>query len=509
VTDRSIPSVIRDPGLTLILDQFDRLGDDGRLSRETEIRLLLRDYENLCIFVFSRLNARPALVLPTYELTALDDEEKLAVLQAKGIPGPATVLHLMPPLLRDLCDNPLILIRSVDHYQTAGLFPERIEQIFRTWLYHTIQANARTPTVVAQREATLGLLAQQKRRGRILTTEAVALLERASFPSELLDDLVRCDALAVSNGTVSFQHEALADYLRALAISRVAPLDLGAAIEAAEFEAGSLFPILLMALLDAPEAQSTLWRRLAHIDFDTYLEVLRYRADVSAHMPSTDVAGLTRSFLHDLHEGVAVPLDAFFPALRAPIVGELIGADTEDFTVVGAVDAESATYSFVRTSAAMSFNADDLISRGYWLRGVQLAASGLRLDSGRLLGLQDLRKAILRLVDGRYLCGRLEWTSERLTSRLHYLRNECHVGLAVTAPLSDWHTFLTPQAGTIMMSHWPSKFLFSIRSLLDDIESCAKTDGINWPMLPLDWARPVVSILIRPPLVAHWMNITA
>jgi hypothetical protein len=470
VTDRSIESVIREQGLTLILDEFDRLGDDDRVSRESEIRLLLRDYENLRVFVFSRLSARPGLVLPSYELVALDDEGKLTILQARGTPGPATVLQLMPPLLRDLCSNPLILIRAVDHYETTGSFPNRVEQIFRTWLDHTIQTNTRSPSASAQREAALGILAQQKDRGRIPVTEALAQLGRAGYPPELLDDLVRCDALAVTNGTVSFHHEALADYLRALTISRFAQPGLGAAIEAAEFEAGSLFPVLLMALLDAPEVQSALWRRLAHIDFTTFLELLRYRADVSAHMPSEDLAELTRRFLRDLHEGVAVPLDAFFPALRAPILGELVKVDTEEFDVVGAVDGQSASYSFVAPGTATSFNADDLISRGCALRYILFAPAGLRLDSGRLLGLQNLREALLKLIDARDLRGRLEWTSERLTSRLHYLRNEHQVNFAVTAPLLEWHTFLASQADAMVLSSWPSQFLFSIRSLLDDIE---------------------------------------
>ena len=46
-----------------------------------QIRLLQWDHENLCVFVFSRLSARPALAVP----------------QAKGTPGPATILGLMPP----------------------------------------------------------------------------------------------------------------------------------------------------------------------------------------------------------------------------------------------------------------------------------------------------------------------------------------------------------------------------------------------------------------------------
>jgi hypothetical protein len=165
-----------------------------------------------------------------------------------------------------------------------------------------------------------------------------------------------------------------------------------------------------------------------------------------------------------------VPLDAFFPALRAPILAELVRADAEDFSVVRAVDAQSASYSFVPAGTVTSFNADDLISRGYVFRSLFLAPSGLRLDSGRLLGLQNLRDALLKLVDGRHLRGRLEWTSERLTSRLQYLRNQHQIDLALTAPLSDWCAFLTPQTGAVVRSNWPSEFSFSIRSLLDDVE---------------------------------------
>jgi hypothetical protein len=174
--------------------------------------------------------------------------------------------------------------------------PDAFERILKRWLRARL---TRSPAALAQREAALWILAQQKDRGRTPATGAVAQLGRAGYPPELLDDLVRCDAVAVTNGTVSFHHEALADYLRALTISRLAPSDLSGEIEAADLEAGSLFPVLLMALLGAPEAQTVLWRRLAHIDFATYLEVLRYRADVSAHMPSADLTGLTRAFLHD------------------------------------------------------------------------------------------------------------------------------------------------------------------------------------------------------------------
>ena len=433
VTDRSIVSVAKEHGLALIVDEFDRLGDKARIARESELSLLLRDYPTIFIFIFSRSSAKPNLSLPTYELDLLDDEEQLAVLQARETPRPGQVLHLMPPLLRKLCRNPLLLTLAVDHYEQLGLFPNKIEQIFRTWLDRTLQSDKSAPASAARRETALGVLAQNKARGRLPVTEAVEQLADAGYDSELFDSLARCDALIVSDGNFSFYHEALADYLRALAVSRYSQSQLSGAILTADLESGSLFPILLMALLDSREAQRLLWGRLAHIDFATYLEVLRYRADVSAQMPPAE--GLASQFLDDLCDGVLMPLDGFFPALRTSIASELTGRDANDLTVVGAADRNSVSYSFVPPAPDASFDVDKLITGGFTLRGVMLAPSGLRIDSGRLLGLRDLRDALYKVVDGRHLSGRMEWTIERLTSRLSYLRAEHHIDLAVTAPL--------------------------------------------------------------------------
>lgn len=471
VTQRSILNFLNEQGLALILDEFDRLVDADRSSRAAELRNLLRDHERLSIFVFSRMSAKPALALPTYELDVLDDEERIAVLQAGRTAGPGTVYHLMPPLLRDLCGNPLLLTLAADHYEATGAFPNRIEELFRTWIDRTLQSDPANPADAARREAALGLIAQRKGRGRTLLTEAVRILSDAGYASTTLDELVRCDALVVSGGVVSFHHEALADYLRALAISRLLGYDLETAIAAAELESGSLFPILLMALLDSFEAQHALWLRLTNIDFNSYLEVLRYRADVSAGLPSAGDDELTRRFLSDLRDGVALPLEGFFKALRRPILTELVGREIDGFSVVGAVDQQSVAYSYVEPETVSHFDADELMNQGYVLRQLYLAPAGLRLDSGRLLGLQNLRDALFKVIEGRHLSGGIEWRLERLTSRFHYLRKHRNVPLAVTAPLPDWQTLLALEKDKAVISDWPQEFLFWVRSLLDDIDA--------------------------------------
>lgn len=472
VSEGTIGTVMQSDGVTLILDEFDKLPQNEQRAREAEIRLLLRDNDGqISIFVFSRVSSKPILPLPTYQLEPLDHQEKVAVMQMRGVDQAALALHRMPPLLNELCGNPLLLSLASDHYKQTGHFPHRIEQIFRTWLDRTIQDSTRDLAAAGRREQALGILANDIVKRRRSATEAMALLENAGLPSAMINDLVGCDAIVIDAGMVGFHHEALADYLRALTISRLPSDALHTAISSLQMERDSLFPILLMALLPSSEAQALLWKRLTHIEFGVYVEVLRYRADISARMPTADTQQLGLQFLGDLRDGVTVPLRGFFPALGEAVVSELAEGDARDLAVIGVVSEHSATYSFRPLETGVPPVSVSSPTNNPKIYGIDLAPSGLRLDSGRLLGLQHLRDALFEVVDGRHLTGRLEWATERLTSRLHYLRNKHGIALTVTTPLADWKAFLSSNSSQVVLSDWPLKFLFSIRTVLDDIDA--------------------------------------
>jgi hypothetical protein len=102
-------------------------------------------------------------------------------------------------------------------------------------------------------------------------------------------------------------------------------------------------------------------------------------------------------------------------------------------------------------------------------RGSNLRLLSLRADSGRVLGLSQLKEELLDLPRRRLLRGGAEWVSEQLIGRIRLLNEDFGTGLDLHAPLEAFETALRPQADKVVARGWGSHIEFSIGSILDDI----------------------------------------
>ena len=103
------------------------------------------------------------------------------------------------------------------------------------------------------------------------------------------------------------------------------------------------------------------------------------------------------------------------------------------------------------------------------IRGSNLRLLGLRADSGRLLGLRELKEQLLDLPVRRALAGGMEWISERLIGRIRFLIDRLGMALDLRGPLDALETALRPHADQAVMPHLGSEVGFSIASVLNDI----------------------------------------
>jgi hypothetical protein len=271
---------------------------------------------------------------------------------------------------------------------------------------------------------------------------------------------------------VELQHEGLADYLRAKAFAAMGEPNLLREIPALSVPVDSFFPVLLMTQLPSRSLQSALWKRLSAGRISIYLDSLRYRFDVSNELRQLDPERLSQDYLHDLIDGIEVPLVGFFPEMRASVTEWL--TDVRDSTLAATGHASAypgALYYKLHawkpeqprvTAAAPTFPGT--------IRGVNLDLSRYRIDSARLLGMTLLRDTLQDAVKQLDIKGGPAWAAERLIGRVRYLAENHSVDVKLTDELDKLDALFKPLANSwIDSGAFFGNERFSIQSLLDDI----------------------------------------
>ena len=484
VTVDALRRLLRETGATVLCDGFDRATLDFRRKLNAELTNLLRDYPRVQLFVFSRDAARPSLGLPLFELEQLSDEQMYElerVVLDDGGPRYFSIIGMMSPTLRSLCVNPLLLELVLDYWRRNDDFPKKIELLFRSWLDSILRAEPSEHAPAAMRERALTIIAQATTEAPISGMRVVALLGDNNLPTSILDELIGHDAIRINGGVIEVQHEALADYLRAKAAAEIPQAPLLAQLSTLAMPADSFFPVLLMALLPTHRLQAALWKRLAEVSTDVYLDALRYRFDVSSELKQLDPVKLSEDYLGDLLEGIEIPLSGFFPELREAVAENLIGDRAATFAATGRVSAHpGALYYKLEARAPGAPRVIVGVARPPGtLRGVNLDLSRYRIDSARLLGMTLLRDQVLEAVRHQQLKGGPIWAAERLLGRVRYLKDAHGVDVSLTATLDALEGLLRPHSDEqIDDGAFLGRERFSVQSLLDDI-AALRTAGVS------------------------------
>jgi nucleoside phosphorylase len=482
VTTQSLMMMIRGEGATLVCDGFDRTTLSFQKKIAVELGQLLRDYPLVQLFVFSRAAFKPSLSLPSLELLALTDEqvrELENLILSDGNAKWFSIIGLMTPTLRALCDNPLLLRQILGYWKRENDFPKKIEFLFRSWLDNVLETEPSDHASTIRREQALTLLAQATFDAPITLTNALALFDSNSISADVLNELIGCDALRVDGAAVQVCHEALADYLRAAALASKSNDEVLAFLPGLSIPVDSFFPVLLMAQLRTRELQSAFWKRLSAAGLSRYLDALRYRFDLSAELEGSDSSTLSRHFLEDLLDGIETPLGSFFPDLREAVIGNLTNDATATLAATGMVRARPAAIGYKLhalehgqdrvTVAAVEFPGV--------LRGANLDMSRYRIDCARPLGMTLLRDTVLDAIKHQQLKGGPRWAAERLIGRVRYVVEQNDLPLGLTDTFDKIGTVLRP-----LSDQWVGDGAFfggdrfSIQSLLDDI-AILRADG--------------------------------
>ena len=463
--------LIRSAGGVLLLDGLDRLAPAPRQTYFAELKALRRDYPGLQIFVFSRASSRPDIGLPLLELKEYSDEEQIAyaemVAKQRGDPfrGP---IGFMPDTLRSLCKVPLLFQLVLAYWYDHQAFPADLKALFRSWIDQLLPNFDASPSQSIIREQVLSLIALKSNHGTLSGVAAINILRENGYSQTILDDLVQSDALRMVGGSLELVHEALGDYLRALRLAQMDSVSLIGQLATIELDTDSLFSVLLAAVLERHDTQQVLFKRLAQLDLSAYFEALRYRADVSAEVLSGTNDKFVQMYLQDMLDGIEEPLLAFFGQVRGQIVEALVNAPTQAIAVRGHGSPEWVNYCYLPAASDQRVSVGPFSNEGRF-RGSNLRLLSLRADSGRVLGLSQLKEELLDLPRRRLLRGGAEWVSEQLIGRIRLLNEDFGTGLDLHAPLEAFETALRPQADKVVARGWGSHIEFSIGSILDDI----------------------------------------
>jgi Type I restriction enzyme R protein N terminus (HSDR_N)/NACHT domain len=475
VTPASFAQMLREKGVAVFCDGFDRASPAFQRRVSVELSHLLRDYPSVQLFVFSRGSATPSLELPVLELQPLSEEQVREIEQrvlSEGSTSWYSITGMMSPTLRALCDNPLLLRQVLAHWKKHNDFPQDIELLFRSWLDNVLEGDTNDHVSATRREQALTLLARQAVASPISKTEALALLDENGIPIECFNELVGCDALIVDGSAVELRHEALADYLRATALASMNDGRLLKSLETLAMPADSFFPVLLISQLRTRELQLAFWKRLSEAGLGRYLDALRYRFDLSDELQRSEPATLSRHYLEELLDGIETPLGSFFPQLREAVMEGLTEDATATLAATGAVDltAKGLGYKLHAlepgqekvTVAAPTFPGV--------LRGVNLDLARYRIDSGRLLGMTLLREKLIEAITQQQLKGGPVWAAERLLGRVRYLAEEFGADLSINDDFDKLDAFLKPRSDQwVDNTSFSRGVRFSLQSLLDDI----------------------------------------
>ena len=495
VTTAALTQMLRDAGATILCDGLDRTTDAFQKKIVSEFRRVQRDYPLVQIFVFARTSIKSDLAVPVLALLPLSDEqmrelEKLVL--GDGNPIFYSIIGMMPPTLRALCENPLVLRQVLAYWKQHNDFPRRIELIFRSWLDNVLETEPSDFVSTAQREQALQLLAQATVDSPIVRAGAISLLTDHELPPAALNELIGCGAIRAQGATVEVQHEALADYLRASAIASMEDRQVHDLLPSLPIAANSFFPVLLMAHLRTRSLQSALWKRLSEADLGLYIDALRYRFDVSGELERSSPATLSRHYLEDLLGGIELPLNGFFPHLREAVLDGLTGDPSATLAATGLARAQPAALNYKLHAQEPGQDKVTIAAPTFpgILRGVNLDLARYRIDSARLLGITMLRDQALDAVRHQNLMGGPAWLAERLVGRVRYLIEKFNLDLSIQDSFDRLETVLTPLSDLLVDDGPFSRGeRFSIQSLLDDIAAlrAAGRDALDPWWLGLGW----------------------
>lgn len=487
ITKSQFLSILLTQGLLLICDDFDTTDITKKNFLETEFNNIIRDYPHSQIFIFSRITSN--INLPRLYLQPLNDTERCALCELYGNSNGLQkyFYHNMPEPLQVLCGTPLILRLSLEHYKKHHEYPTRIEELFISWTDSLLHSRFERITNVITKEKALILLSVNSVDYKIDRKKFLSILMTENIAIQIFDELITDGVIIQTNTLLHLQHDALVDYFKAKNIADNNETYISKDLQVAAVNDDSFFVVILMSLLKTREAQLALWEQFKSLGIKSYINTLRYRFDTTKNALIND-DDHSKLYLDDIYKGIISPLKFFFDPIKHIILESLCEEPASDITISGALYKNTSEL-FYSIHPKEDNNASNiqLTSPQFTKNYVNLLRSRLRLDSGRILGFDLLRKHLIKVISRRSLIGGSHLANERLISRIRFLSNIYRI------QISPHHNFtqLKRTLHKYKCKHaylTPSKYLFSITEMLEDI-SILEASGKTTPNI---WWRDIV-----------------
>jgi hypothetical protein len=484
-TVSALTDVARCYGLLLICDGYDRLEPTARFSLDSQLRQIVRDYPKSKLFLFSRGVVAPHLSLPRLRLESLNLEERKTM--ATKIIGANFPLSLMPRLLLELSEIPLLLERIIAFWAANGRFPSRLDELFDHWVQQLIDDSSTPATTVILRRVVLSTFARELGVRSLTPTDALAVSVASGGSHQTLDALVQCGALTISSTSVAFIHEGLADHLRACELAGMSQSDFHSALSAVNVNDESLLPVLLAARIKDPASRKHIWRRLREMPLPRYIDAIRFSNDTGGISTIGCPPQVEQNFVEEMSNSIEALVDTFFPAISSELRGCLTNqADPVEGICLIAKLSEQPYTSVAYSLQASAFNTIQIAqpSREMSRRYINLFETGIGTCDGRYMGAVAVRDALNDLVAQRRFRGGVTLANERTIGRLRFLTEEYDFSCDPREGLPDLLARLQPMkhmyAGHGSFGSYSPAF--TIASMIQDVELLIENgyDELSW-----------------------------
>ena len=485
ITMSAIQDLARHQGLLLLCDGYELLAPAERRSLESQMRKILRDYPKSQLFIFSRGSVAPQLSLPRLQLKPLDHNERH--LMARIYSGGMVSLGVMPRLLVDLSEIPLLLERIIAFWVSIQRFPTRLEELFEHWLTQLLGDASASPTATILRGKVLTAIARELSAKRLTPEEALEIVSKNGGDSQTFDALVHCGALLITVNSVEFVHEGLADHLRARALAAMPLNELRPALSSMNFDEDSLLPVLLVAQVTDLDSSVYIWERLRDMSLARYIDAIRFSERTGEPFKTADLSHKVLSFTKNMAGSIEALIDGFFPAISAELRGCL--ANRLDPVEALCLVADITPEPIARLTYALQPNATNTVKIGtpsfeMFHSNMNLTTLQIGIYDGRYVGAIAVRDALSTLVQQRRFIGKKILANERTIGRLRFMEKMCDFPVDPNERIVKLISRLVPIKHMCVNPNpmQSGSSAFSIESLVNDLDLLRKHGDTH-----LDW----------------------
>lgn len=471
-TVAQLRDIARDKGLVIIADGFERVEVVKRPLVEARLRTLLVDYPRARVYVMSRAQSAPTqLALTSLKLLGYQPRELrvLAELRSHVTPEASFAFSGAPGYVYRLGEIPLIADQLLNQYVATGLYPNNLSALFERWLVKILDASEVIDRALDRILLTNFAAATVFRPLNV--TQAYELAANRKDPKGTLQRLVDQDAIVVLGTTVELQHEALADYLRAVQFWSSTPLLDRTFLDKLTFDPSSLYTFLLVSTAPTADARGAMWEAIARKNIQSAIRSLRFAGyDIPFSGAITESDG--KQLAGDIQSTIETLITAHLEPVSAALRERIAGQPVQKLAVAANIWDDDIGYAF--------FDNIDLggpvvlVERGEWKRAPRIYSRALRRmgfgpEAGRVLGVELIKNGIEELIRDRCFSGGRVWIEERAFGRLRHLVDRYEFMLD-PADFAQSSTFLEEYRGKrVNGNRFGDEPSFAIDDLLDDL----------------------------------------